>query len=62
MSKLHEPEAKLPEVMLEALPVGTKDFLLAHGNQKPIPEVVRDILNRAAESAGFQPEPVAAES
>lgn len=54
MTKLHEPEAKLPEVALSDLPEITKDFLIAHSAAgKSVGEVIRDVLNKAAAAATF---------
>jgi hypothetical protein len=39
----------LPEVSLRDLPETTKDFLLAHAaTGKPLTEIIREILNAAA--------------
>lgn len=53
-----EAQMKLPDVALSDLPEATKDFLIAHSAMgKAIPEVIRDILSRAASDAGFAPTP-----
>lgn len=54
MTKLNEPEAKLPEIALSDMPEKTKDFLIAHSAAgKSVVEVIRDVLNQAASSAVF---------
>jgi hypothetical protein len=49
MSAPHDTP-KLPEVALDDLPVGTKDYLISlhAATGKPIKELIRDILNRMA--------------
>ena len=58
MSNLHEAEATLPELALREMPERTKDFLIAQSTAgKSVVEVVRDVLNKAANAAVFaQPE------
>ncbi|MEO5712596.1 MAG: hypothetical protein ABIT37_03835 [Luteolibacter sp.] len=44
----------LPDIALSEIPETTKDFLLAHSaSGKSIPEVILDVLDRAATDAGF---------
>ncbi len=47
---MQTPDAALPEVALDALPVKTKDYLISlhAATGKPIAELIRDILNVAA--------------
>lgn len=54
MTKLPEPESKLPEIKLSEMPEITKDFLIAHSAAgKSVVDVVRDVLNAAAAKATF---------
>jgi hypothetical protein len=55
--KSNPEELKLPDIALSDLPESTKDFLIASsGNAgKPVVQVIRDTLTKAAERAGFPP-------
>jgi uracil phosphoribosyltransferase len=49
---------KLPDIALSDLPESTKDFIIAYSaTGKTVTEVIREVLDHAAEQAGFSPSP-----
>lgn len=60
-TKQKHDELKLPEIAMSELPEGTKDFLIcSSASDKPVKEVIQDVLNKAASAAGFIIKPHAA--
>lgn len=59
MTVTQEPKGKLPPiaVALRDLPERTKDFLIASSakDEAPVADVMRNVLNRAADLAEFVP-------
>lgn len=58
MQTTADPVLKLPDIRLSDLSERTKDFLISRSTSgKPVPDVIRELLNEAAAKHGFASKP-----